>query len=110
MIDRESEEMLSMTVDEACREMGGSVGQAPAVREFLMNLVRESLIYREQEWRAFNASPESAQTIRDALRKPLMDIVEGANQYAVRAENHAPLISVIEWLKDNWCGVFPFCR
>lgn len=110
MIDGEMETRVALAVNEACREIGGPVGQAPAVREFLMNLARESLIYRELEWRAANVSIESASMVQEVLREPLMNIVSGGNSYAARADNPAPLISVIEWLKENWCGVFPFCR
>ena len=84
------------------------------VRSFMESLIVESMNDRMEEWQekrfidlseynGFNQSLEaSSLVVNDLLRS--VDPVETEGQSTIL------LISIIQRIHLDWCGVFPFCR
>jgi hypothetical protein len=95
----------------------GSVIWTPSVQALLAELARESVIRREDEWVEQTGVPpeemryggaESA--AYDRLVQVFTNAMRGAEEIRRERESRAPLISLIEWIKDNWCGFWPLCQ
>jgi hypothetical protein len=116
MVSAEVEQALSLALYEAAFGVTGgelrpgSVAWSPSVHFFLMELARESLIFREEEWRALGLAPDNPEAVRHTLLPVFAEVLHRAEEIASERDNQAPLIAVVELLTRQWCGVFPLCR
>lgn len=85
---------------------------APGIRNFLSDMILESLEYRGHEWRSRGIDPgraseeEIVRFVRPSLRAILSDA-------KVRARNderrYLLLVDVIAAIAKRFCSVYPFC-
>jgi len=86
-------------------------------RTFIANLLGEAMRVRADEGKARGFPVEQPAKAIEFLRRELRDALRGAaNLKNYETASSEPmislisLISVVEWMKDNWCEVWPFCR
>ena len=103
--------------DLAARAAEGSVALTPSVQSLLVELARESVILREDEWaERTGVSPrdmidsEEPLALYAHLVPVFTEAMQGAEELRRERRSGAPLIALVEWIKDHWCGVFPLCQ
>jgi hypothetical protein len=111
-------------VEDAVNTQANSVSQEfglvipSEVRNFLTEIVKESLIWRENEWlerQQLNINdPDVIRggRFRSTLTNNLSEVLIGTAQTdeLVELYKRLTLIGTIDWIRQNWCGVFPICR
>jgi hypothetical protein len=83
-------------------------------RVFLETVIDESLVLRAKEWQSKRSIDcDDAQEIRKAIPEVighLETILKNANLDDIDGAKHLLAIGILEYIKGNWCGIFPFCR
>lgn len=83
-------------------------------RRFLSGVVVESAVYRASEWRQnhqLNVSdPNDLMRAVDIAKDPIVVLLDDAKPVKVGSSSYVCVISLVEAIKDRWCGVWPFCR
>ena len=84
------------------------------VRSFLSDLVRESLLFRTAEWQRRTGldarSPDYTSKVAHEVSYIVIKCLDGAASLKQYDSQEVSLISVVEWVKTNWCGIYPLCR
>lgn len=116
MLTPELERQLTGALAENFREieLERKVVIPSQVRSFLTDVVRESLVLRADDWQKYvglNArSSDDYPKVIDTARGVASKCIRGAVELPQYDGQYLSLISVIEWIKNNWCGIYPFCR
>jgi len=124
MLTKEWESVLNENVAAVANKVESNTGMIvpPEVRHFLLALLRESFIFREEEWEEREISINDQYKLNDYLKGSLPDTINkslklvieyaaGERQYSVESySTRVSLISVVASIRDNWCGAFPLCR
>jgi hypothetical protein len=100
---------LIVALDDAIRDTEPQIADVPVVRSFLIDLSREAILFRDEEWREQGLDPSNPDEVWRATRRAFTEVLREAEEL-VSPQNPAPLISVVQAIKDRWCAVFPLCR
>jgi hypothetical protein len=100
---------LIVAVDDAVRDTEPQIADVPVVRSFLIDLSRESILYRDEEWRARDLDPSNPDDVYTTTARAFTEVLRLAEDL-VSPENPAPFISVVQAIREHWCNVFPLCR
>jgi hypothetical protein len=100
---------LIVALDDAVRNTEPQIADVPVVRSFLIDLSRESVLFRDQEWRARGLDPSNPDEVWRTTSRAFTEVLRLAEEL-VSPQNPAPFISVVQAIKDRWCDVFPLCR
>lgn len=110
-LDPGVEVVLARAIDEAARESRDDILRvSPSVRSFLLDLSRESLLFREGEWNAQNLNPSDPLVVYETVREASRSVISEADDTIRRRGNPAPLTAVVESVHERWCGIWPLCR
>jgi hypothetical protein len=100
---------LLVALDNAVRDTEPQIADVPVVRSFLIDLSRESILFRDEEWRARDLNPSNPDDVWRTTRRAFTEVLRLAEEL-VSPQNPAPLISVVQVITEHWCNVFPLCR
>jgi len=87
-----------------------------AIRLFLRNVVMESLYLHHDDWRRqMRLDPTSgvdAGGIGDRIHNSLIELLRNtdAESWTPSGRPQVTYISVVRYMQNNWCRIFPFCR
>jgi hypothetical protein len=87
-----------------------------AIRLFLRNVVMESLYLHHDNWRRqMRLDPTSgvdAGGIGEQIHNSLIELLRNADAepWTPGGRPQVTYISVVRYLHNNWCRIFPFCR
>lgn len=92
-------------IQDLARERRGIISDE--AKTFIVNVIDESLRARIDEWERLDFQV-------DRLKSNIRTMLDGA-AHLPQYETGSPdpvvsLISIIDWVRQNWCKVFPFCR
>ena len=119
MLTRELSQVVRTEVDGAVArlEHDRRLRVPSVVGRLLIELLYESLRSREDEWRSQHQFDfrfgENSEQLTSFLPSLLDGVLGGAAELPQYQDGPIPslaVISVIEWLHDNWCGIYPLCR
>ncbi len=100
---------LIVALDDAVRDTEPQIADVPVVRSFLIDLSRESILFRDEEWRDRGLSPSNPDDVYEATARAFAEVLREAEALP-RPQISAPLTSVVQVIRDHWCNVFPLCR
>ncbi len=100
---------LIVALDDAVRDTEPQIADVPVVRSFLIDLSRESVLFRDEEWRARGLDPSNPDEVWRTTSRAFTEVLRLAEEL-VSPQDPAPFISVVQAIKDRWCDVFPLCR
>ena len=100
---------LIVALDDAVRDTEPQIADVPVVRSFLIDLSRESVLFRDEEWRARGLDPSNPDEVWRTTSRAFTEVLREAEEL-VSPQTLLRFLSVVQAIKDRWCDVFPLCR
>jgi hypothetical protein len=103
-------EQIDTSISEIFEQTKIMIGED--VLRFIRDIINESLSVRREEWLKRGINLDDAGTYHllfENIRSSVNTIILGASS-SPQYGNRLSLISVIEWIHREFCGIFPFCR
>ena len=95
-------------------EGDGELLVGPEIRSFISNFIRESFLFRGDEWRERGMDPDKAESAEAAANLVFESVTEILTTQATGnpgiGKQRLLLIDVVQKIQADWCKVFPFCR
>ncbi len=95
-------------------EGDGKLLVGPEIRSFISNFIRESFLFRGDEWRERGMDPDKAESAEAAANLVFESVTKilktEGNDNPEIGQQRLLLIDVVQNIQTDWCKVFPFCR